>query len=108
MPSDTPERATVTRWAGLEPPDEAAIRARFRAEGLTPYQWANGPGDVYAPHRHAYHKVLYVVAGSIRFVLHPGGPLDLGPGDRLDLPAGLEHGAVVGAQGVVCLEAHQP
>jgi hypothetical protein len=28
------------------------------------------------------------------------------PGDRLDLPAGVLHAALVGEQGVVCLEAH--
>ena len=29
-------------------------------------------------------------------------------GDRLDLPAGTAHDAVVGADGVACLEAHRP
>ena len=29
-----------------------------------------------------------------------------GPGDRLDLPAGTRHDAVVGPDGVRCLEAH--
>jgi hypothetical protein len=28
------------------------------------------------------------------------------PGDRLDLPAGVRHSAIVGPQGVTCLEAH--
>ena len=30
------------------------------------------------------------------------------PGDRLDLPAGTSHDAVVGPDGVTCLEAHLP
>jgi hypothetical protein len=29
-------------------------------------------------------------------------------GDRLDLPAGVDHDAVVGPAGVTCLEAHLP
>jgi hypothetical protein len=29
-------------------------------------------------------------------------------GDRLDLPAGTAHDAVVGPDGVTCLEAHVP
>ncbi len=33
--------------------------------------------------------------------------LTLKAGDRLDLPAGTVHDAHVGAQGVVCLEAHK-
>jgi hypothetical protein len=32
---------------------------------------------------------------------------DLMPGDRLELPAGVRHGALVGPAGVTCLEAHR-
>jgi hypothetical protein len=32
----------------------------------------------------------------------------LAPGERLDLPANVEHNAVVGPKGVTCLEAHLP
>ena len=34
--------------------------------------------------------------------------MDLGVGDRLDLPAGTRHDALVGPTGVTCLEAHMP
>jgi len=33
--------------------------------------------------------------------------LALKAGDRLDLPANIVHDAIVGPQGVVCLEAHK-
>ncbi len=47
--------------------------------------------------------------GSIAFGLAGhGGSLVLAPGERLDLPAHIEHDAVVGPEGVVCLEAHLP
>jgi uncharacterized protein YjlB len=87
------------------------LEARLRAEGLEPRPWSNGPGDVYAGHVHDYDKVLVVASGSIRFGLtgrHRGSKrvVDLGVGDRLDLPAGTTHDAVVGARGVTCLEAH--
>lgn len=96
----------VTRWPGDRLPDNTAIRACFAAEGLAPYAWANGPHFTYAPHRHAYHKVLYVVRGSIRFELpEHGESVDLHPGDRLDLPANVVHSALVGPEGVTCLEA---
>jgi hypothetical protein len=36
-----------------------------------------------------------------------GKQLTLKAGDRLDLPAGVVHDAHVGAEGVVCLEAHR-
>jgi mannose-6-phosphate isomerase-like protein (cupin superfamily) len=99
------EGVTVTSWDGPEQPTEQALRAWYAREGLSPYRWSNGPEYRYGTHRHPYHKVLYVVDGSIRFVLHPGGPVDLNPGDRLDLPPGTDHSAVVGSRGVVCLEA---
>jgi mannose-6-phosphate isomerase-like protein (cupin superfamily) len=85
------------------------LAARLRDEGLAPSPWSNGPGDRYAVHAHGYDKVLVVERGSIRFGLPgQGGQVDLGVGDRLDLPAGVEHDAVVGPEGVACLEAHLP
>ena len=89
--------------------EESAIAARMRAEGLDPGSWGNGPGDVYAVHRHAYSKVIVCVRGSIIFgVPASGATIPLGSGDRLDLPAGVDHDASVGPGGVTCLEAHLP
>lgn len=83
-----------------------AAAASMRAERLQPYAWQNEPGYVYAPHRHPYHKVLYCTCGSIRFDLpEEGRSVELRPGDRLDLEAGTAHAAVVGPDGVACLEA---
>jgi quercetin dioxygenase-like cupin family protein len=77
-------------------------------EGLSPYAWSNGPHDIYSAHSHSYNKVIYVVQGSITFGLPElGKELTLKSGDRLDLLAGTIHNAVVGSQGVVCLEAHK-
>jgi quercetin dioxygenase-like cupin family protein len=69
--------------------------------------WSNGPGDRYAAHRHEYDKVLVASAGSIEFELpEEGRHVALEAGDRLELPAGTLHAAVVGGNGVTCLEAH--
>jgi mannose-6-phosphate isomerase-like protein (cupin superfamily) len=85
------------------------LEARLRAEALPPGRWSNGPGDRYAAHEHAYDKVLVVASGSIRFGLPAsGGAAELSVGDRLDLPARTSHDAVVGPDGVVCLESHAP
>jgi uncharacterized protein YjlB len=85
------------------------LAARLRSAGLDPGSWANGPGDRYAAHRHSYDKVIVVSAGSITFGLpSSGGSIGLLPGDRLELPAGTDHDAVVGPSGVSCLEAHLP
>jgi quercetin dioxygenase-like cupin family protein len=76
----------------------------FAAAGLTPSEWANGPGYRYAEHTHPHDKVLVCVRGSITFHT-PDGDLRLGPGDRMDLPAGTPHAATVGPDGVTCREA---
>jgi quercetin dioxygenase-like cupin family protein len=77
-------------------------------EGVPPYRWSNRPGDVYGAHTHSFHKVIYVVQGSITFGLPgEGRQVNLKVGDRLDLPAGVRHDAVVGPEGVVCLEGHR-
>jgi uncharacterized protein YjlB len=98
---------TVHRWTG-PPPTEESLRQIYAREGLRPYGWSNGPHDVYVVHRHSYEKVLRVVRGTIRFDLpEQGTSIDVGAGDELILPAGVAHGAVVGPDGVVCLEAHR-
>ena len=83
--------------------------ARLRAEGLVPSSWSNGPGDRYSVHEHGYDKVIVIESGSIAFGLPDlDETVDLVAGDRLELPAGTSHDAVVGPLGVSCLEAHLP
>jgi quercetin dioxygenase-like cupin family protein len=85
------------------------LEARLAREGLTASAWQNGPGERYPAHDHGYDKVLVVAAGGIRFGLPDAGrEVELAVGDRLDLPAGTRHDAVVGPSGVTCLEAHAP
>lgn len=84
---------------------------RLTAEGLGPsdtgavQEWANGPGESYGEHAHDYDKVLLVAAGSITFLVAQEA-IELRAGDRLDVPAGSPHAALVGPSGVRCLEAH--
>jgi quercetin dioxygenase-like cupin family protein len=98
----------VTPWAKSEPPTQSELMQLCAEEALRPYQWSNGPHDVYSAHKHSYDKVIFVVRGSIMFGLpEEGREILLEAGDRLDLPANTVHDAVVGSQGVLCLEAHQ-
>jgi uncharacterized protein YjlB len=98
--------------AGPAAPNVLELERRLRAEGLDPDGWNNGPGDLYQAHRHAYDKVIVVAAGSITFGLAGSSAvvaqINLAVGDRLELPAGTDHDAVVGPAGVACLEAHLP
>ena len=94
----------LTPWTGPAAPGGAEIKALLRGEGLHPYSWSNAPGYRYAAHSHDYTKILYCLSGSIVFHVG-GGSVDLEPGDRLQIEAGVMHSADVGPQGVVCLEA---
>jgi uncharacterized protein YjlB len=88
-------------------PDD--VGRRLRDEGLEASAWSNGPGDRYAAHAHAYDKVIVVQHGAIQFGLPTtAARMDLDAGDRLELPAGTRHDAVVGPTGVTCIEAHLP
>lgn len=94
----------ATRTARAVEGPRGALDA-LAAEGCSaPRRWGNGPGDTYARHAHAYHKVLVCLSGSIVFHTDEGD-VELRPGDRLDLEPGTEHAATVGPRGVECVEA---
>jgi len=98
----------ITPWADSNPPTQSTLWRLISDEGLRPYAWSNGPHDVYSAHSHSYNKVIYVVQGSITFGLPElEKQITLKARARLDLPAGIVHDAVVGTQGVICLEAHK-
>ena len=86
---------------------EQHMQTQLAKEGLSATRWSNGPHAVYGVHDHPYGKVLVVVEGRITFTLPSSGRrVVMKPGDRLELPPQTPHGAVVGPDGVVCLEAH--
>lgn len=94
----------ATKNEGAVDGREAALQA-FRDEGCSaPRPWGNGAGDTYGWHSHAYHKVLFCLAGTITFHVREAD-VTLGPGDRLDLDPGTEHAATVGDDGCSCVEA---
>lgn len=95
---------SVEAWPEQLAPSEQSIGEKFRSEGLSPSRWSNGPGDRYAAHSHSYHKVLYCVRGEIVFTID-GNDVPLVPGDRLEIPPQTKHSAVVGPDGVTCMEA---
>lgn len=98
--------AQLTRWTEGAPPTRSRLEAIFHREKLSPDWWSNGPHDRYSPHSHSYHKVLYCSDGSITFRIEPQGPdIELHAGDRLDIPPGTSHSAIVGPDGVTCVEA---
>lgn len=86
---------------------ETILREQLARQGLRPIRWSNRPDAVYGEHQHPYGKVLLIAAGSITLRINGGARVvTLKRGDRLDLPPQTPHSAVVGAEGVVCFEAH--
>ena len=100
---------TTTTWTGDDPPDESSVRALLEKESTQIELWANASGDRYPVHSHEYHKVVYCVEGSIWFMItdERDREVELNPGDRIDIPAGVRHSAIAGMDGVTCLEAHR-
>ena len=81
------------------------LEQRLRREARDVYGWSNGPVDTYAAHSHSYTKILYCTSGSIDFVTEADDRvIHLEAGDRMELPAGTRHSAVIGAAGVTCIE----
>jgi len=92
--------------AHATPPTEASLRRQLEQEGLDVTRWSNAPHAVYGVHDHPYAKVLVVSSGSITFSVGPEKrQVAMQPGHRLELPPRTAHSAVVGPDGVVCLEA---
>jgi quercetin dioxygenase-like cupin family protein len=97
----------VTPWNSPTAPTKAAIRKLLDDEGLTYYAWSSAPLEVFSAHTHMFNKIIYVLSGSITFSLPvEGGKWILEAGDRLELPVGTLHSALVSVEGVECYEAH--
>ncbi|MFQ5598512.1 MAG: cupin domain-containing protein [Nitrospiria bacterium] len=96
----------IIRWPHKHPLPESEVVAFFGSRSLTPTRWSNEPGAVYAVHTHDYRKTVFCIQGGVTFTLPElKEQVVLGPGDRLVIPPGIPHGAIVGPEGVRCIEA---
>lgn len=97
--------AQILRWPHTHPLPAGEVMAFFEARGIRPSEWTNAPGGVFDVHRHPYRKTLFCIRGAITFSLPDlDREVGLAPGDRLILPTGMRHGAIVGPDGVTCIE----
>lgn len=95
----------VSHWEAANPPTEALLLEIMRQQNLSPSVLTNNPNDTYFAHKHNYHKVVYVVRGTVTFHLPVlKKKFVLIAGDRLDLPAGIVHSVEIGPEGAVFLE----
>jgi mannose-6-phosphate isomerase-like protein (cupin superfamily) len=81
-----------------------SVVERLQAEADHCHSWSDGPGASYSVHSHPYRKILYVSAGSITFMPEGSPPVRMQPGDRIEIPRGTAHAALVGNEGVTCWE----
>jgi quercetin dioxygenase-like cupin family protein len=96
----------LTRWHGGEHPTFSAITRQMKKEGLRPYMWVNMPNHRYGVRSHGYEKVLYVIEGTVEITLPDSNQrMIMRAGDRVDIPAGVRHGTIVGTNGAKCVEA---
>lgn len=98
----------VRQWSGGSGLTKTAIWALMHTEGLQPSIWSSTPNGTYSCQIAPYHRVIWVAEGSITIDLpNEGRQITLQRGDRLDLPPGVIHQALVGPDGMVCLEARR-
>ena len=78
----------------------------MKKEGLRPYMWRNTPNQRYAVRSHGYHRILYVIEGTLELIFPDSNQrIILRSGD---IPAGTRHAAIVGSTGAQCVEASVP
>lgn len=99
----------IVRWPHRHALPAREVFAFFEARGVAATQWSNTASSVHDVHDHPYRKMLFCVGGAVTFSLPDiGRDVSLSSGDRLILPAGTRHGAIVGPDGVTCVEGAGP
>ena len=95
----------LERWQGADGPlSEKRMMRLLEFEGYDVLVFTYRPGTVLPEHQHAQDKCDGVLSGTLRITVGEAA-FDLGPGDRLYVPAGTSHAAaVVGEKTVVSLD----
>ena len=91
----------------LGPLQLATLRRALEREGMVTAWWSDVPGTQVATHAHAFPETRWVLEGYLR-VTAGSDAVELGPGDRLDLPAGIPHAIEVLGLGQVIYVSGMP
>ncbi|MEJ5197924.1 MAG: hypothetical protein WHX53_03280 [Anaerolineae bacterium] len=108
LPLPTAKRPSprLTLWDEPGRPNEEVLRGRLVAAGYQVVKWASEPATGYPPHVHIYPELLWLISGSLTVILTAERRLlELAPGDRIEIPQGLVHGTMAGADGATYLLA---
>jgi quercetin dioxygenase-like cupin family protein len=92
----------VKRWDAADGPLQlSALRRELQHEGLNTAWWSEVPGVRVEEHEHPFPESRWVLSGYLRVYVRDE-VIDLGPGERLDLPPGTRHGfEVIGLEPAV-------
>jgi quercetin dioxygenase-like cupin family protein len=91
----------VTAWdPRVGPLQLSNLRRTLEREGMVTAWWSEIPGTHVPTHEHNFLETRWVLSGFLR-VMVEGATFDLGPGDRLDLPAKTPHATDVVGLGLV-------
>ena len=66
------------------------------------YEWQDAPGTMYEEHSHKGKVSMFVTDGSITFDFE-GEKQEVKANERLDVPSGKLHSAIVGPQGWIVI-----
>lgn len=96
------------RWdPRLGPLQLVTLRRELEREGMVTAWWSDTPGAQMPLHAHTFPETRWVVEGYLR-VTAGAEAVDLGPGDRLDLPPNLPHATEVIGLGQVIYVSGMP
>ena len=86
---------TVKRWNPQAGPLQlSTLRQVLQGEGMITAWWSDLPGTRSPAHAHPFPETRWILSGFLRVALG-GEVVELGPGDRIDVPAGTVHTAEV-------------
>lgn len=91
----------------LGPLQLVTLRRALEREGMVTAWWSDVPGTQLAVHAHAFAQTHWVLEGYLR-VTAGSDAVELGPGDRLDLPPNLPHATEVIGLGQVVYVSGKP
>ena len=81
----------VKRWDPATGPLQlSTLRQALHREGMVTAWWSDVPGARTSAHVHPFPETRWVLSGFLKVTVG-GEALELGPGDRLDLPPGTRH-----------------
>ncbi|MGC8781525.1 MAG: cupin domain-containing protein [Anaerolineae bacterium] len=106
FPAPTRPAPRLILWDEPGRPNEDVVRGRLNAAGYQVVRWSSEPATGYPPHVHIYPELLWLISGSLTVLLTAERKLlELAPGDRIEIPPGLVHGTMAGADGALYLLA---